>query len=184
MPVNGSRRASLLQISRPLRDFSSAYFSLPGSILASALMYSMAFLIFLRRNLSYGTRLGTHSPAQIGKAWFKKQDRRLRHYRTPETIELMDIASKRSRQLSPNQTNQEETIPLVQSNGPWSKGPPADHLRRNLLRKDNMTIMLIELESPFSSSSNRRRRLAARSSRVPRPFASRIAPALLITSMV
>ena len=47
MPVNGSRRASLLQISRPLRDFSSAYFSLSGSILASALMYSMAFSIFL-----------------------------------------------------------------------------------------------------------------------------------------
>jgi uncharacterized coiled-coil protein SlyX len=26
------------------------------------------------RNLSYGTRLGTHSPARIGKAWLKKRD--------------------------------------------------------------------------------------------------------------
>jgi hypothetical protein len=47
MPVNGSQQASLLQISHPLRDFFSAHFSLPGLILASALMYSMAFSIFL-----------------------------------------------------------------------------------------------------------------------------------------
>ena len=73
MPVNGSRQASLLQISHPSRDFLSAYFSLPESILASALMYSMAFSIFLGRNLSYGTRLGTHSPARIVKAWLKKE---------------------------------------------------------------------------------------------------------------
>ena len=26
------------------------------------------------RNLSFGTRLGTHSPARIGKAWLKKRD--------------------------------------------------------------------------------------------------------------